>query len=76
VKRRRSQERKKRGLGLISVELEKEYRAAIENIPTHDLLKIIPKSIDGVETMKLGSMSARCRIIIGAWLEKNGYLPK
>jgi len=73
-KRRRSQERKKRGLGLISVELEGKYRAAIEAIPIHELLKIVPKSIDSVESMRLGSMSARCRIIIGAWLEKNGYL--
>jgi hypothetical protein len=73
MKRRRSEERKKRGLGLISVELEREYRAAIENIPVYDLIKFVPKSID-IGSMQLGSLSARCRIIIGAWLEKHGYL--
>ena len=73
MKRRRSEERKKRGLGLISVELEREYRAAIENIPVYDVVKFAPKAID-IGSMQLGSLSARCRIIIGAWLEKNGYL--
>jgi len=73
VKRCRSEERKKRGLGLISVELERDYRAAIEKIPVYDLVKFAPKTID-IGSMQLGSLSARCRIIIGAWLEKNGYL--
>jgi hypothetical protein len=73
MKRRRSEERKKRGLGLISVELEREYRAAIEKIPVYDLIKFAPKSI-AIGSMQLGSLSARCRIIIGAWLEQHGYI--
>lgn len=76
MKRIRSKERRKAGLGLISVELENEYRDAIADIPIHELLKIVPKSISGIETMRLGSLSARCRIIIGSWLEKNGYLKR
>lgn len=76
MKRVRSRERKKRGLGLISVELEQNYREAVEKIPVFDLIKIAPKSISDIGSMRLGSLSARCRIIIGAWLEANGYLPE
>jgi hypothetical protein len=72
-KRRRNLERKKRGLALLSVELEQDYRKALENISVPDLIKIAPKSID-IGSMRLDSLSARCRIIIGSWLEKNGYL--
>jgi hypothetical protein len=73
AKRIRSQERKKLGLGLVSVELEQNSREAIASIPIHDLLKFVSKSTD-VESMRMGSLSAKCRIIIGNWLEKHGYL--
>jgi hypothetical protein len=74
VKRNRKSERKKRGWRLISVELGEEHAEAIEKIPAADMLKIVPKSIPAESLGRLGSLSTKCRIILGAWLEQHGYI--